>query len=283
MENKLAIITGADGGMGRHITTAIAKEGYQIIMACRNLDSAIQVCEEIKTATNNNHIEVRHLDLASLSSVYRFTEDLLNEKRPICRLINNAGILSTNKRKTEDGLETIVSVNYVAPYLLTRRLLPIIQQGGRIINTISCTYAIGKIDTMFFQKGKKGRFNRIAVYANTKLALFLFTKELANRIADKEISVNAADPGIVSTNMIRMNAWFDPLTDLLFRPFIKTPSQGAKTTIHLALSEEITRSTGGCFVNCKERKLSGRFTNHPAQEKLWAATEQLIFSLGFNF
>ena len=89
--------------------------------------------------------------------------------------MNNAGVLTTNIRQTADGLETIVSVNYVGPYLLTRLLLPLMQRGSRIVNTVSCTYAIGRIESDFFSKGKNGRFARIPVYGNTKLALLLFS------------------------------------------------------------------------------------------------------------
>ncbi len=221
MEKGLAIITGADGGMGQVITAALAKEGYPVIMACLDPKKAVPVCTRIQQETGNTQIEVREINLASLSSVNNFTGQLLKEGRPVSLLMNNAGILTTPVRKTEDGLETIVSVNYVAPYMLTRQLLPLMQPGCRIVNTVSCTYAIGRIEPDFFEKGKNRHFFRIPVYGNTKLALLLFTQELAKRIQDKGITINASDPGIVSTNMITMQAWFDPLTDILFRPFIK--------------------------------------------------------------
>ena len=227
MEKGLAIITGADGGMGQVITAALAKEGYPVIMACLDPEKAASLCNRIQQETGNTQIEVRRIDLASLSSVNNFTGQLLKEGRPVSRLMNNAGILTTPVRKTEDGLETIVSVNYVAPYMLTRQLLPLMQPGCRIVNTVSCTYAIGRIEPDFFEKGRNGRFFRIPVYSNTKLALLLFTQELAERLQNQGITINASDPGIVSTNMITMQAWFDPLTDILFRPFIKTPAQGA--------------------------------------------------------
>lgn len=215
MEKGLAIITGADGGMGQVITAALAKEGYPVIMACLDPEKAVPVCTRIRQETGNTQIEVRRIDLASLSSVNNFTGQLLKEGRPVSRLMNNAGILTTPVRKTEDGLETIVSVNYVAPYMLTRQLLPLMQPGCRIVNTVSCTYAIGRIEPDFFEKGRNGRFFRIPVYSNTKLALLLFTQEFAERLQDKDITINASDPGIVSTNMITMQAWFDPLTDLV--------------------------------------------------------------------
>ncbi len=114
MEKGLAIITGADGGMGQVITAALAKEGYPVIMACLDPEKAASLCNRIQQETGNTQIEVRRIDLASLSSVNNFTGQLLKEGRPVSRLMNNAGILTTPVRKTEDGLETIVSVNYVA-------------------------------------------------------------------------------------------------------------------------------------------------------------------------
>ena len=252
MEKGLAIITGADGGMGQVITAALAKEGYPVIMACLDPEKAVPVCTRIQQETGNTQIEVREINLASLSSVNNFTGQLLKEGRPVSLLMNNAGILTTPVRKTEDGLETIVSVNYVAPYMLTRQLLPLMQPGCRIVNTVSCTYAIGRIEPDFFEKGRNGRFFRIPVYSNTKLALLLFTQEFAERLQDKDITINASDPGIVSTNMITMQAWFDPLTDILFRPFIKTPAQGAATS-HPSGPFRMRRKieTDCCYANCK--------------------------------
>lgn len=278
---KLAVITGADGDMGQVITTALAREGFKIIMACKRIQKAESVCTRIKKETQNEQIEVRYLDLASLTSVDSFTDSILKEGNPVHRLINNAGLLSTHVRKTEDGLETLVSVNYIAHYYLTRKLIPLMSAGSRIVSTVSCTVAIGKIDSAFFTNGKKGRFFRIPVYSNTKLALYLFTRELAKLVEDKGILVNAADPGIVSTNIITMNAWFDPLTDIFYRPFIKTPEQGAATTIHLALSPEVEGQTGLCYVNKRIKKFPKRVTNHPAQKRLWDETEKLLKSKGF--
>lgn len=282
MEKGLAIVTGADGSMGQVITTALAKEGYDIIMACKDTKAASSICSRIKMESGNERIEVRGINLASLASVTAFADKLLEEGCKVSRLINNAGVLTTPVRKTEDGLETIVSVNYVGPYLLTRKLLPLMKPGARIVNTVSCTYAIGKIESGFFENGKNGYFLRIPVYGNTKLALLLFTQELAKQVKSKGILVNAADPGIVSTKMITMNAWFDPLTDLLFRPFIKTAGQGAATAIHLALAEEVEGKSGSCYADCKEKKVPERICRHTLQKKIWQDTEQLLVSKGFG-
>lgn len=227
--------------------------------------------------TGNDDIEVRKIDLASLDTVAAFANRLLNDGEEVALLMNNAGTMETRRRITEDGLERTVSVNYVGPYLLTRKLLPLMGEGSRVVNMVSCTYAIGRLDFPdFFLKGKKGSFWRIPIYSNTKLALTLFTLELANRVKDRGIVVNAADPGIVSTDIITMHMWFDPLTDVFFRPFIRTPRQGAATAVSLLLDEEAGKRTGTLNVSCHPKQLSERFVYHRQAKELWERTERLV-------
>ena len=185
---KLAIITGADGGMGTEITRAVAKAGYKIIMACYRPEKAEKVREMLVRDTGNPHLEVLGVDLSSLASVASFAETVLKRGDAVSLLMNNAGTMETCRRITEDGLERTVSVNYVAPYLLTRKLLPLMGEGSRIVNMVSCTYAVGCLDFPdFFLRGRKGGFWRIPVYSNTKLALTLFTLNLAARLKEKGI------------------------------------------------------------------------------------------------
>lgn len=274
---KLAIITGADGGMGTEITRAVALAGYRVIMACYRPQKAKRVRDELMMETGNTCLEVIGIDMSSLSSVASFSEIILERGEPISLLMNNAGTMADERFVTEDGLERTVSVNYVAPYLLTRKLLPLMGKGSRIVNMVSCTYAIGHLDFPdFFQSGKKGSFWRIPIYSNTKLALTLFTIDLASRIEGRGIVVNAADPGIVSTNIIRMHMWFDPLTDILFRPFIRTSRQGAATAISLLLDKDAGGRTGTLNVSCRPKKLSEKYTRHVKMEELWNKTENIV-------
>lgn len=274
---KLAIITGADGGMGTEITRAVALAGYRIIMACYRPQKAEGVKQRLIRETGNPCLEVLSIDMSSLSSVASFAETILKRGEPLSLLMNNAGTMETGRRMTEDGLERTVSVNYVAPYLLTRKLLPLMGVGSRIVNMVSCTYAIGRLDFPdFFLYGKKGSFWRIPIYSNTKLALTLFTIDLANRTKEKGIVVNAADPGIVSTNIIRMKMWFDPLTDILFRPFIRTPRQGAATAVSLLLDEDAGKRTGTLNVNCRIKRLSEKYIRHVKMKELWSETEKIV-------
>ena len=277
MKQKLAVITGADGGMGMEITRAVAAAGYKVIMACRDPEIAEEKRQLIMRETGNIALEIVPVNLASLSSTASFANELLQRGEVITLLMNNAGTMETRRCITEDGLERTVSVNYVAPYLLTRKLLPLMGEGSRIVNMVSCTYAIGKLDFPdFFLRGKKGAFWRIPIYSNTKLALTLFTIALSKKVKEKGIIVNAADPGIVSTKIITMHMWFDPMTHIFFRPFIRTPRQGAATAISLLLDEDAGKRTGTLNVSCHPKQLSEKFFHHVQMKELWDKTEEIV-------
>lgn len=274
MMKKTAVITGADGGMGSEITKAVAMAGYHVIMVCYTSFKGEEKRSRIILDTGNEDIEVVQADLSSMESVLDAVDKIKDKTPSVELLMNNAGTMCTHYVRTEDGFEHTVAVNYLAPYLLTRRLLPIMHEGSRIVNMISCTYAIGKIGPHFFTKGREGSFFRIPIYSNTKLALWLFTREMSERVKGRGITVNAADPGIVSTNIIRMDEWFDPLTDIFFRPFIRTPRQGAETAIRLLLDEQFGNLTGRMFASSKEKKVSEKYIHHPQTKELWKMTEQ---------
>lgn len=274
---KNAVITGADGGMGVEITKAAAAAGYHVIMACKDLKKAESKKKQILEEQPDASLEVNYIDLLSLESVSSFADKLLERNIHIDLLMNNAGTLPTCFEQTTDGLERTVSVNYVGPYLLTRKLIPLMGEGTRVVNMVSCTYSIGKIDfPRFFTHGTSKKFRRIPVYSNTKLALLLFTFELAERLKAKGVTVNAADPGIVSTDIIIMDKWFDPLTDIFFRPFIRKPHTGASTAIDLLLKDEYIGCSGNLCVSNKVKALPDKFPNHPLRKQLWNETEKIV-------
>lgn len=298
MDKRLAIVTGADTGMGLEETRAVAEAGFHVIMACFCPVKATPVCERLIAETGNPDIEVIGLDLANLSSVRAFADEIkarcnasrpsslnapLGEERstspapPLALLMNNAGTIETGFHTTVDGLERTVSVNYVGPYLLTRLLLPLMGRGSRIVNMSSLVFPWGSLTFPdFFWRGRKGSFWRIPIYDNTKLAITLFTFDLAERLKDRGITVNAADPGVVSTNIIRMQKWFDIITDFVFRPIIRTPRQGADTAIHLLLDEDKATQTGTFNRSNHIHPVRDKFTHHPKMNQLWDETEKVV-------
>ena len=131
---RLAIITGADGGMGYEETKAVAQAGYHVIMACFCPKKAQPKCDKLKAETGNPDIEVLGIDLANLSLVRAFADTVKSRFDHVDLLMNNAGTMQTGFHGTVDGLEHTISVNYVGPYLLTRLLLPLMGEGSRIVN-----------------------------------------------------------------------------------------------------------------------------------------------------
>ena len=274
---KLAIITGADGDMGYEETKAVAQKGYHTIMACFCPKRAEAKCAKLIQETGNPNIEIIGIDLASLATVRRFAEEIKNRFQRVDLLMNNAGTMETGYHYTVDGLERTISVNYVGPYLLSRLLLPLMGPGSRIVNMASCIYPLGRLNfPQFFERGMKGWWWRIFPYFNSKLAITLFTLELAKRVKEQGITVNAADPGIVSTNIIRMQMWFDPITDLIFRPFIRTPRQGADTAIHLLLDEDKANQTGTFNRSGRPINLGRKYTQHRQMAELWERTDEIV-------
>lgn len=284
MDKKIAIITGADGGMGYEEAKAVAQAGYHVIMACYSPELAAPRREQLlqETGLPAEQIEILGIDLANLSTVRAFADTIkarlaADPSLSLQLLMNNAGTMETGRHYTVDGLERTVSVNYVGPYLLTRLLAEVMPRGSRIVNMASCVYAIGHLDFPdFFTQGRKGSFWRIPVYSNTKLAITLFSLRMAEVLRDRGISVNAVDPGIVSTGIIRMQMFFDPITDLIFRPCIRTPRQGADTAIRLLLEEEKEGITGRFWFSNKDRNLSDKYYHHRQMDELWQLTEERV-------
>ena len=261
---KLAIITGAGTGMGFEEAKAVAGKGFHTIMACHHPEAAEERRQAIVKATGNEHVEVVGIDLADLSSVRRFADQIKARFQHLDLLMNNAGTLETGLHITQDNMERTVQVNYVGPYLLTRLLLPLMGEGSRIVNMVSLTYRVGHLDFPdFFQRGRKGSFWRIPIYSNSKLALTLFTFDLAERLKDKGITVNAADPGIVST-------------DIFFRPFIRTPRQGADTAIRLLLDKDKATQTGTFNRSGRIIDVGDKFAHHKQMHELWEKTDAIV-------
>jgi NAD(P)-dependent dehydrogenase (short-subunit alcohol dehydrogenase family) len=278
MQGKTVLITGADGDIGRNTTKGIAEKGAQIIMACIDLDQAKPVLEEIVNKTNNDNIELMQLDLSSQSNIHKFAENFTEKYNCLDVLINNAGVFSLKRFETEDGLEKTIGINYFGHYLLTSLLLPIIQKSkqGRIINISSDSYKQAKFDLDDLQS--KIKYKGMGAYPSSKLALILFTQELAKRLKDSNITVNAVHPGHVSTgiwNMWENPKWYQSLTIKILNMFFISPDEGAQTSIHLATSDEVQNITGKYFSKKKPVNVKSKYNTMDIQRKLWALSKEL--------
>jgi len=275
--NKTAIITGADGDMGREITKAVAHAGYTVIMASFPSSNAEQAFSQIKKETKGE-VALLPLDLSSTDSVFNLVEKVKKDYAQVDLLINNAGVLYP-KNKTLDGKwDYTTMVNYFGHYLLTNKLLPLFREGARIVNVVSLTYRFGKIAPQLFDCGRNSWAQQVRNYSNSKLGLLYFTLDLAEQLAEKKITANCSDPGIVGTKIIAMNnRFFDKVCDVFARPFMKSPKNGAKTAIYLALDENVGNISGGYFKNVKQIPVLQRVMQSNERELLRKFTEDLLF------
>ena len=277
---RVAIITGAGTGMGFEEAKAVAAKGYYTVMACHHPAEAEAEArrQEIIRETGNGNVEIIGIELADLSDVRRFADEIKARFDHVDLLMNNAGTIQTGFHLTPDNIEHTVSVNYVGPYLLTRLLLPLMGEGSRIVNMASLTYWMGRLDfPEFFTRGRKKGFHRIHIYCNTKLAITLFTFHLAKLLKDRGITVNAADPWMVSTNIIRMHIpVVDFLADIFFRPVIYTPRKGADTAIRLLLDEDKADQTGTYNRSNRILDVGEKYFHHRQMQELWDRTEEIV-------
>ncbi len=274
-DKEVYIITGATGGMGKVLTEKLYRSGKSVLMACRNEERARNFIEELPSLSATPRPLVRHLDLASFDSVRNFVENIRKEGFRIKALVHNAGTLNQQCRITPDHFEQMTQVNYLSPYLLTRLLLPGMDQEGRIVCTSSCTWRLGNLQSDLFRQSLE-HFHMFRTYGSSKLAILAFTAELAHRCRHTGITVNAVDPGVVDTPMITMHRWFDPLTNLFFRPFIKTAEEGAATTLYLTCSEEVKRENGTFWKNKRRQRMPRLLTQRDVCQQLWEKTEKQV-------
>jgi len=261
------VITGATGSMGRVAVKAMASQGYPVVMACRNSDKAHEVRRQVLNDCPDAVIEIHSLDLMSQASVRIFVDGLGG--RTISALFNNAGVIARSYNLTEDGFEQSMAVNYLNPALLTLLLIPFLEKGGRVVNMVSLTTKMAKLD-MDWMNRKPQSFSRLPFYSTSKLAFLYFSIALARKYP--ELVLNVSDPGIVDSNMISMGKWFDPLADLLFRPFINSPEKGVRP----ALAALQANSSLNYYVGRKASPIPERFTSSPMVDSLWNQLSEIL-------
>lgn len=268
MGNKLALVTGADGGMGSIHTRTLAEAGYDVIMACYDTDIARPIYEKIQQEVESK-LHLMQVDLSNLQDVIRFANDVKQRFTSLQILLNNAGVLCHHATNSVNGIEQTAAVNYLGHYTLTNALLPIMGEGTRIVSMISIAYSFGKINADFLSETNNKKFNRFTTYGNSKRALYYFMLSVAEEWKKRGICINVADPDIVSTGIIRQGIWIvDKLCDLIFRPLINTPEEGAATMLAAALNPEFEGVTGCYFKKSKIKKHNKRFYNNVKEREL---------------
>ena len=226
---KIVIITGANSGIGFEAARQMAAMGAHVILACRNIERGRNALEMIKRQEPGSAVELMELDLASQSSIKRFSNEFINRYKRLDTLINNAGIMATPRMFTEDGFELQLGTNHLGHFSLTGLLLNRLLEtaGSRVVTITSIAHFRGIIDLNDLNLEK--RYSRMGAYRRSKLANMLFAYELDRRLkasSQKTISV-AVHPGITSTKIL----WLPVIVEQLKQVVLTSPARGALSTI----------------------------------------------------
>lgn len=201
---KTILITGANTGIGLATAETFVKDGHHVILACRNPDKASQAKKQLD-AIGTGKVDTVTLDLNDLAQIAQTADTLISQFEKIDVLVNNAGMMTPQLESTADGFEKQIGVNYIGPFLLTMKLLPLIKKAeqGRIIHLASMMHLLGQIDVDQFKADQVKKYNGVRSYANSKLANLLFSNTLAQKLQGSSVTSNALHPGGVDSEIYR--------------------------------------------------------------------------------
>lgn len=276
LNGKTVIITGANTGIGKETALDLAKRGARVILACRDVEKGNEVAVGIRVETHNPQVLVHKLDLSSVASIREFAERINKEEEKLNILINNAGVMTCPFSKTAEGFEMQFGVNHLGHFLLTHLLEDLIKRSApaRIINVSSLAHAYGSIH--FEDPNYERRsYSRHGAYCQSKLANVMFTREHARRLKGTGVTVNSLHPGSVMTDLQRHVGVVHAMQRILW-PLSKTAAQGAQTSIHCAVAEELANVTGVYFSDCAPKNVSSLATDDTAAQKLWTLSCKLL-------
>ncbi len=278
MQGKICMVTGANSGIGKATALALAQMGATVVMVCRDRARGEEARSEIITKSRNNAVDLLLADLSSQQSIRQLVGNFQQHYTHLHVLINNAGAAFPGRRReTVDGLEMTFAVDYLAPFLLTNLLLDVLKASApaRIVNVSSDAQASGYIQMDDLQAEKHYRSMR--TYPQSKLAVVLFTYELARRLQGTEVTANCLHPGFVATNIGQRDV--GPAVRLLVKligSFGTSPEEGAKTSIYLASSPEVEGVTGKYFVKSIPKRSASISYDESLQRQLWEQSAKLV-------
>jgi len=275
MKDKVVMVTGANSGIGKSASLALAEKSATVVMVARNKERGDAARSEIVRKSGNNSIDLLLADLSSLESVRQLVAEFRKKYSKLHILINNAGLFNQRRRVTADGYENTFATNYLAPFLLTNLQLDLLKASApsRIINVSSVGHYNGHIN--FDDINLEKEYGGWKAYGQSKLALVLFTHELAKKLQGTGVTVNAVHPGTVATNI-----WSRPLGPVGFimalpKLFMTSPDQGAETIVYLASSPDAKGLNGEYLEKLKVKKSSDESYNEEIAQRLWDVSAKL--------
>jgi NAD(P)-dependent dehydrogenase (short-subunit alcohol dehydrogenase family) len=275
MSGKVVLITGGTGGIGKAAATALAGMGAEVVVTGRNREKGDRAVEGIRRESGNENVSLIQADLAEQAQVRNLAGEFEASHDRLDVLVNNAGGIFSRREETPDGIEWTFAVNHLAPFLLTNLLLDMLKESApsRIVTTSSQAQSFGQRG--FFDLQSEKRYVAFQTYGRSKLANILFTFELAERLRGTGVTANCYHPGAVNTNFGADGRGPQQVLFNLFKPFMRSPEQGADTLVYLASSPEVEGMTGKYLSDRKVIVPSDLAYDEEARRRLWEESERL--------
>lgn len=274
MQGKIALVTGANSGIGLWTVIGLAKQGATVLLHARSKERGEAALAEAKTLSGSKDIHLMLADLESRQQIRELAENVKKQFGKLHVLVNNAAIIPPNRILTQEGIEVQFMVNHLSYFMLTHLLLDTLKANApaRIVNVSSNLHAQGK----FNPNDPEGATQSYgpggwAWYGTTKFYNVLFTYELARRLAGSGVTANVVHPGVIGTNLSRSLPKF---MHNLYKAVMPKPEKGAETSVYLASSPKVEGVTGKYFVNKQEKSTIPASYDEKAQRQLWEISEK---------
>lgn len=276
MKTKIALITGANSGIGLETAKALAKDNFDLILITRSVQKGEATTKEIKEANAACTVYNYTADLMDFPSVQSAAASIGKAHPVIDRIVCNAGYGPDKVEFTADGYEQSFAANHLGHFVLVQGLIPNVEasEDGRIINVSSAAHMLGKFERFF--KKNNSSMNALQAYADGKLANIIFTKALTKRL--KRATAYSLHPGVIKSNFGSNYTGVFKFLARAMRPFMITTVQGAATTIYLATAplNELKNHNGSYFVKSKAAPLKHKDVTDENAEHLWVRSAEAV-------
>ena len=276
MTGRTVLVTGATGGIGEATALGLVASGAHVAITGRDRGRTEAAARRLRAA-GSGPVDVFVADMSDQSQVRAMAAEILQRLPRIDVLVNNVGGFWNTRHVTADGLERTFALNHLAPFLLTNLLLDRLRQSpaARVVTVSSNAHSTGRID--FDDLQGEQFYSGARAYSQSKLANVLFTYELASQLQGTSVTANALHPGVVCTSFGAGDpAGVQRFLVPLVRPFMKSPAQGAATSIHLASAPGLAHVTGRYFADSKEKRSAGASYDRAAAVRLWKVSADLV-------
>jgi len=277
MAGRTVLVTGGTGGIGRAAAIGLASLGARVGIVGRDHARSVDAAAAITAESGNKAVDVFVADLSSQAEVRRVADEVLATYPRLDVLLNNVGGFWAHRHLTADGLERTFALNHLAPFLLTDLLLERLKTSApaRIVTVASGAQSLGTID--FDDLMGETDYSGQRAYNQSKLANVMFTYELARRLEGTGVTATTMHPGMTNTSFSAEDPSrvFAPLVAIM-RPFMRSPTKGADTAVHLASSAEVAGVTGRYFSDRKARKSNASSYDTAITTRLWRVSAELV-------